>query len=302
MRVAITGASGFIGRNFLASCPKDWHIDAFYRSAHDFPSFLRANCPNATPVQCDLSNEHEVRRLGVPDYDLCVYLAGNTDPQLSFADPLLDLKSNQLALVNFLSHIRADRLVYFSSGAVYDNLVGPVSPKSRLDPKLPYAISKLASEQYIRFFKKKGNVGEYAIVRFFGAYGPYEPKRKITTKLVLRFAIEKKNDFEIYGDGKNLIDFMYISDVVKAIHLLIKKRKKDVTLDLAVHKPVSVENTVKLAAKALGVKNLKLTKKGVSHEAIGFKSSDKTIERMGFAPKVGFEQGIRLLASHLSKV
>lgn len=300
MKIAITGSSGFIGRNFLISCPKDWHIDAFYNSTYDFPIFLREHCPNAIPIRCDLSNEGKVNRLRDFDYDLCLYLAGNTDPQFSFTEPLIDLKSNQLALVNFLSHFCADRFIYLSSGAVYDGLTGPVSPKSKLDPKLPYAISKLASEQYVKFFKEKGNIGGYIIVRFFGAYGPYEHQRKITTKLVRQFAIEKKSEFEIYGNGKNIIDFMYISDFVIAIHQMIRSGKKDITLDLACKKPVSVENIVRRAAKEFGLKP-KITKNGVSHEAIRFRSTDKTTEKLGFSPKVKFEQGIQMLAYHLLK-
>ena len=70
-----------------------------------------------------------------------------------------------------------------SSGAVYDGLRGAVSPATPVSPRLPYAISKLASEQYLRFFAEhRGTVDSYVNVRFFGAYGPYEAARKITTQ------------------------------------------------------------------------------------------------------------------------
>ena len=84
-----------------------------------------------------------------------------------------------MALVTCLEHCPADHVVYVSSGAVYDGLLGPVSPATAVSPRLPYAISKLASEQYLRFFAEhRGSVGSYINVRFFGAYGPYEPRER----------------------------------------------------------------------------------------------------------------------------
>lgn len=301
MRVAVTGASGFIGRNFLLSCPKSWKIDAYYRSAPDFPVFVRKNCPGARAIRRDFSDEQDARRIGKRTYDICLYLAGNTDPQLSFSEPAFDLKANALGLVNFLSKARIKKLIYFSSGAVYHGLRGPVNPRTKLDPRLPYAISKLASEGYVKSFKERGSVGEYAIVRFFGAYGPYEPKRKITTKLVERLAVQGRRDFEIYGDGKNLIDLMYVSDAVEAIHTLIKLKKTDFTADLANRDPVSIGEFVRASASALGAGDVRISKRGVSHESIGFRSNDCTMRRMGFRPKVSPELGIRLLAEHLSR-
>ncbi|MFH1447733.1 MAG: NAD(P)-dependent oxidoreductase [Candidatus Micrarchaeota archaeon] len=301
MKIAVTGASGFIGRNFLLSCPTNWEVDAFYRSAKEFENFVHKDCPNAKPIRCDFSEKHELRKLKDKQYDMCIYLAGNTDPQYSFSEPAFDLESNSLALVNFLERVSVKKLVYFSSGAVYHGLRGPVSPKSKLDPRLAYSISKFASEQYVKFFKDKERVGGYAIVRFFGAYGPYEPERKITTKLVKRFFIGGKKDFEIYGNGRNLIDLMYVSDTINAIHLIMKSRKPDITLDLANRNPITIESIVRKSASVFGVKNLGIRKRGVSCESIGFRSVDKTMETMGFKPKVKFEQGINMLAKHLSK-
>src|SRR5207253_3027359 len=135
--------------------------------------------------------ETAVRRLGqlAGRADAALYLAANSDPAASAERPRWDLESNTVGLVNFLESCAVDHLVYVSSGAVYDGLIGPVSPASPVAPRLPYAISKLASEQYVRFFsERRRSVGSFIIVRFFGAYGPYEPARKITTRWLLALA------------------------------------------------------------------------------------------------------------------
>ena len=104
-----------------------------------------------------------------------LYLAANGDPAASAERPRWDLESNTVAFVNTLEHCPAEHVVFLSSGAVYDGLRGDVTPATAVSPKLPYAISKLASEQYLHFFcERRGRVSSYVNVRFFGAYGPYE--------------------------------------------------------------------------------------------------------------------------------
>ena len=57
------------------------------------------------------------------------------------------------------------------------------------------------------------SIDSYLNVRFFGAYGPYEPSRKITTKW-MRAVMNGHREFTIRGNGENLIDFMHVDDAV----------------------------------------------------------------------------------------
>ena len=63
---------------------------------------------------------------------------------------------------------------------------------------MPYAVSRLACEHYIKAFQKQGDVGSYTLLRFFGAYGPHEPSRKIYTRLAQALALEKQDEFEAW--------------------------------------------------------------------------------------------------------
>jgi UDP-glucose 4-epimerase len=300
MRVVVTGASGFIGHNVLLRAPRDWEIVAVANRTPGLEAFVAEHgLGHVRVVRCDLTDPAAVRSLAAQSsgVDAALYLAANRDPAASAERPRWDLESNTVALVTFLEHCPVDHLVYLSSGAVYDGLVGAVSPSTPVTPRLPYAISKLASEQYIRFFcERRHALGSYINLRFFGAYGPYEPARKITTRWLLALAAGQR-DFVLRGNGENLIDFMYVDDAVDGMLRLVQARGTSATVDFASGAPVSVNAIVAAMARTLGV-DVTVRHQGETEEVIQFHSTDTTMrDRFGVAPVVSFEDGLRRLAA-----
>ena len=305
MNVVVTGASGFIGHNVLLRAPRDWRIFAVYNSTSGLDGFIRdQGLTNVTAVKCDLMNADQVAALAKTigaKPDAMLYLAANGDPAASSLRPRWDLESNTVAFVNTLEHCPADHVVYVSSGAVYDGLHGEVTPATPVFPKLPYAISKLASEQYLQFFcERRGSVSSYVNVRFFGAYGPYEAPRKITTKWLQALA-RGERQFVIRGDGRNLIDFMYVDDAVDGFLALVKARGARLTIDFASGTPVSVNDIVATMASNLGVE-VSVRHEGSVAEYIEFRSADRTMrERFGVSPTVSFADGLNRLSAFLGR-
>lgn len=303
MRVLVTGASGFIGRNVLLRAPREWDIVAVYHQAASLRAFVAAHhLDHVRVVQCDLANAESVRNLmtaaGGP-IDAVLYLAANGDPAVSATAPLVDLHQNTVAPVTFLDQCHAGHVVYVSSGAVYDGLQGPVSPATPVSPRLPYAISKLATEQYLRYFcERRGSVGSFINVRFFGAYGPYEAVRKITTRWLSAVAAGQR-EFAIRGTGENLIDFMYVDDAVDGFLALVKAAGARLTVDFASGTPVTVNQVVRAMAEVMGVE-ITVRHEGHTEEFIEFRSVDATMrDRFGFAPSVSLSDGLRKLRAHL---
>lgn len=306
MRLILTGASGFIGRNLLLEVPKTWDVFAVYHRSRDFTHFLhQKKLRHVHPVRCDLSRPENVKRHRALKgrFDACIYLAANGDPAFSVENPPGDLKMTALTVLHFLSHVRVKRLLYVSSGAVYDGQKGRVSPKTSLNPRLPYAISHLAAEHYVQSFCQfKKNPEQYLIVRFFGAYGPYEPPRKIYTRLVRAFENKKCRSFTIRGDGKNWIDAMYVADAVRGLLVALQSPLKNLTFDLCNGKPLTIESLVQKAASLFGQGDIKIQKRGSTHEPVHFRSSPHfQNRRLHFRPRIPLSIGLRQFADFLKK-
>ncbi|MEM2914343.1 MAG: NAD-dependent epimerase/dehydratase family protein, partial [Candidatus Bathyarchaeia archaeon] len=221
MKLLVTGASGFIGKNLLLKIPKKWEVVATYYKTASFVQFIeKERLRNVQAIQVNLTNFSETREklnsVG-SNFDVAIHLAANTDISLSVREPETDLYCNVTTLVNTIKSSKIKDVIFISSGAIYDGNKGKVSPKIPLRPSFPYAISKLAAEHYLVYMKKYRLIDKYLILRFFGAYGPYEPPRKLFTKLVNAFYFEKKREFMVVGDGNNLIDAMYVEDTIRGL-------------------------------------------------------------------------------------
>jgi nucleoside-diphosphate-sugar epimerase len=297
MKVLVLGASGFVGRNFILSAPSDWDITAIYRNDQTFPEFVGKKAPGIRVLRADLAADGggEMISQTAKRFDCCIHLAGNGDPARSVETPRDDLLSHAGTLVGLLEKVRVEKFIYFSSGAVYDGMKGDVTPATPVNPKFPYAIAKHAAEQYLGFFCRHGRVGEGIVVRFFGAYGPYEPDRKVYTRLVRRFGIERDPRFTIQGDGRNYVDAMYVDDAVRAILLLIKSPVGDRTIDLYSGEPLTLNELVLRAARLFDL-DAEIVHEGEVPEYIEFRAADRYMfDDLRFRPQVPLEDGLRRL-------
>lgn len=310
MRLLITGANGFLGRNALLAMPNSWQVVALYRPDNtNFLAFLEAHrLDHVKPIACNLIDERQIKQaIGQVgrSFDSCLALASNTSIPYSIDHPIHDLTTNVIGLLHILQYCSFDHLVYLSSGAVYIGLTGMVGPASPVSPILPYAISKLAAEQYIRAFTCHHQMLKKAtIIRFFGAYGPYEPSRKLYTKLVRRFAFERNPHFTVIGDGENYIDAMYIDDAIRAIMTVLNlpPEEKVRCIDLGVGRGETINQIVTRAAHTFELVP-QVSHEGSSDEYIRFVIDPEPFRSAyHFTPMISLEEGLRYLAQHLDEV
>jgi nucleoside-diphosphate-sugar epimerase len=295
VKILLTGGLGFIGKNFLIGRPKNWQVTSLDLVSD--PAFEK-KVLNTKFYQVDLTNVSALKKVAgkiKSKFDACLYLAANGDPALSVPDPLWDLRMTTETLINVVGAFDISKLIYLSSGAVYDGNKGLIHPHSLVDPKLPYAISHKAAEEYTRFFKSSGKVNDYVVIRFFGAYGPHEPKRKIYSNLVKAFGLRHESEFTIRGDGKNLIDAMEVSDAVAGLAKVIQAKKANLTIDFCKGEHPTITQLVRRAAETFDQK-VKIKYEGRVPEYNNFYASNREFEKIfGFRPKISLEQGLKRL-------
>ncbi|MBI3034756.1 NAD(P)-dependent oxidoreductase [Candidatus Woesearchaeota archaeon] len=303
MKLLLTGASGFLGKNFLELAQKNLDITAIYNKSEHIENFVKEKkLKNVKLFKCDLTKKREIEKLFAEigcNFECCIYLAGNVNVPLSIANPAEDLNSNAVALINFLQACnKIERFVYISSAAVYDGNKGPVSTKAKLDPVVPYCISKLATEQYIKFFSNSGKIGSYVIIRFGGAYGKYSEK-KFVSKLVDDIFLKGKKIIEVYGDGANIVNVMHVKDAVKALLACLKSKKSNVVCNLG-QENMTINEIVKRVAKIFN-KSVKIRHipRIKEQKYIGFRIKADFNDIFNFKPEYSFEAGIKEFAEKL---
>ena len=181
MRLIVTGASGFIGRNVLLRAPREWQIVArrtIRRPALE--AFVDAHrLTHVRAVRCDLDRRGRRpcagRRRGGRRTRRSIW-PPTAIPAVSAERPRWDLESNTLAPVTFLEHCPVDHLVYLSSGAVYDGLVGRglASNSGRPAAAVRDLEAGVGTLRPLLLRTATRAPASYINVRFFGAYGPYE--------------------------------------------------------------------------------------------------------------------------------
>ncbi len=299
MKVLLTGASGFIGKNFLESAPKNIEIIAVYNKS-DLEKFVKEKrLKNVKLYRCDLTNKNATKKLAEnvgAEIDNCIYLAGNVNIPLSIKNPSQDLKSNVIGLINFIeSFSKIKKFIYMSSAAVYEGNKGFVTTKSKLSPYIPYSISKLTAEHYVKYLHYAGKIDSYIILRFGGAYGLYS-ERKFVSQLVQNI-LQNKKTIEVYGDGTNIVNLMYVKDTVKALFACLNSKRPNLICNLG-QDNMTITQLVNRVAKALDKKvKIEYTPRRQDQKYINFKLKVDFNEMFNFKPDYSFEKGIREFAS-----
>ena len=160
-----------------------------------------------------------------------------TSVQQSVRDPVFTTEVNVVGTLNVLEAaktLKAERVVFASSAAVYGTPQAfPIREDANISPISPYGASKAASELYLRAFEENHKI-EAVSLRYFNVYGPRQTLSQyvgVISKFARR-ALQQK-PLEIYGNGSQTRDFIYVSDVVDATVAALEKNLRDRVFNIA---------------------------------------------------------------------
>ena len=150
--------------------------------------------------------------------DVIVHLAANTGVGPSVENPREDCSNNVMGILNVLEAARANdvnRFVFASSGAPVGECEPPIHEKKVPRPVSPYGASKLAGEGYCSAYYQTFKIDTVAL-RFGNVYGPYSLNKASVVAKFIKQARDGES-LEIYGNGQQTRDFIYVEDLVEAI-------------------------------------------------------------------------------------
>jgi len=154
--------------------------------------------------------------------DVIIHLAANTGVGPSVENPRVDCMANVIGTFNYLEAARINnvpRFVFASSGAPAGEVEPPIHEELPPHPVSPYGASKLAGEGYCSAYYKTFNI-QTVILRFGNVYGPGSLHKSSVVAKFIRQALNKET-LEIYGDGTQTRDFIYIDDLINALKLAV---------------------------------------------------------------------------------
>jgi GDP-L-fucose synthase len=152
-------------------------------------------------------------------------------------------------------------------------------------------IEKLAEFYYQRYGMK------IALIRPTNIYGPYDKFDFATSHVLpalMRRAVEKQNPFEVWGDGSAVRDFMYVSDMVEALLLMLENYAECQPLNVGSGQPVTIKESVELILKVTG-NPATAVYDASKPTTIPFRVVDLTKAEtvLGFKAKVSLEEGLK---------
>jgi UDP-glucose 4-epimerase len=216
--VLITGGCGFIGANLvrLLAARTGWRL----RVVDDLRAGRREYIPaDLADVRVGDAGDPSVLGPVLEDVDAVVHLASQTGVGPSVENPAADFAGNTATTFRVLDGCRerdVRRVVFASSGAAVGEVTPPLHEEVVPHPVSPYGASKLAGEAYCRAFAASFGMETIAL-RFSNVYGPFSAHKSNAIPNFIKRGITGE-PIEIYGDGGQTRDFIYVEDLCDALH------------------------------------------------------------------------------------
>jgi dTDP-glucose 4,6-dehydratase len=303
MKVVVTGGCGFIGSNFIRYFIKKHphykilNIDKLTYAGNlenlkglekkKNYSFIKTDICNALAMKKTFKKFH-------PDAVINFAAETHVDRSITSASPFI--KTNFLGvgiLLNLVLEFKIKKFLQISTDEVYGSVLrGSFKESSRLDPSSPYAASKAAADGLVMAYYKTHNL-PVLITRSSNNYGPYQFPEKLIPLIITNALNNKK--IPVYGDGKNVRDWLYTEDNCEAIDMVLHKGRIGEIYNIGSKNELTNIYVIKEILKYLNKKESLITyvKDRPGHDRKYSLSMNKIKKQLGWQPKTSFAKGIK---------
>ena len=317
MTILVTGVAGFIGSNFVyyyLRKHKDRKIIGLdkltYAGNLDNLSKLSEEEKNRfTFIKGDINDRKLLEEIySKYEIDGVINFAAESHVDRSIHDPGIFVKTNvlgtQTLLHVFKEHYderKKQKFLHISTDEVYGALgpTGYFTEETPLDPHSPYSASKASSDLIVKAYHDTYGLNTN-ITRCSNNYGPYQFPEKLIP-LMIHNALNHK-ELPVYGDGKQIRDWLYVEDHCKAIDLVFEKGKSGEVYNIGGHNEKENIEIVKLIItclqektkdKEINVSLIKHVKDRLGHDRRYAIDPTKIKDELGWEPETRFEDGIK---------
>ena len=299
MKLLVTGGLGFIGSNFILKMLKDnsdleiLNIDAELDGADKKNLNDLENSDNYEFVKGNISNkkfmEEQISRC-----DAVVNFAAQThvDRSISDADPFL--VSNIRGTFTILQIItkQKKRMIQISTDEVFGSLYdSSATEQSRFNPSSPYAATKASAELLVNSFSVTYD-SDVIVTRCTNNYGPRQFPEKLIPKVIILANQNKK--IPIYGNGKNIRDWIFVDDHCDAVSSVLFNGKKGESYNISANNEV---DNITIVKKILAIMDksedlMQFVEDRPGHDFRYSLDSKKISNDLNWTTKLSFEKGL----------
>ncbi|GGL58579.1 NAD-dependent epimerase/dehydratase family protein [Sporolactobacillus putidus] len=294
MKILITGGAGFIGSSILDEVLKmGWNpivID-------NLSTGKISHIPDGVPFyQLDVRSPEIKRVFKEQKPEAVIHEAAQVSVGYSEQSPFADGDANIMGTINLLQNCvenRVSKFICASSAAVYG--AGDHVPLTEDCPQKPisfYGLSKHTAEQYVRLFGSTFDLN-FTILRYANVYGMRQNHSKESGVIsIFVNRLIRKRPLEVYGDGEQTRDFVFVRDVAKANIQAILYGDRD-TFNISTNCPITLNELIarlkKTACQAAEVSHLNARNGDIRNSSLCNKKAKRLLM---WGPEVGLDQGL----------
>ena len=299
MKLLITGGLGFIGSNFILQILKN---NPHYEITNVDAGLYGSNSMNLSNIQDEKNYrfvngnivEHELMEKLISEHDVIINFAAESfvDRSISEAKPFLD--SNIKGVFTILEILKKykKKLVHISTDEVFGSLEkNTADEKFRFNPSSPYSATKASSELLINAYHLTYEC-DCVITRCTNNYGPRQFPEKLIPKVIL--LASKNMKIPIYGNGKNLRDWIFVNDHCEAIQKVLEKGKSGESYNISSNSELDNLTIVRKILEIMGKSEdlIEFVEDRPGHDFRYSLDSSKIFRELGWKSKTTFEEGI----------
>ncbi|MBN1217197.1 MAG: GDP-mannose 4,6-dehydratase [Candidatus Lokiarchaeota archaeon] len=302
--ILITGGAGFIGSNLAQTLLKEDNYILIIDNFNDFYPGKKEQLETILEpykhkieyniINGDLVNKSIFQKIDM-EVDYIFHLAAQPGVRYSINNIEQVSHNNMFSTIKIYEYAlekNVKKVLYASSSSVYGNpLYTPVDEDHPKNPISPYAISKWIGEIYADYYYRELNL-PISTLRFYTVYGPFGRPDMAIRKFFDLILHNKK--LTIFGDGNQLRDFTYVSDIINGLILSCENKKAEgETFNLGSSNPITVNELIdkiyKITEKNRNVEYIEKQKGDIE---VTFSNIEKAQRILGFKPKFDIDVGL----------